>query len=180
MLNSPPLIKKHRPKVCQNTSRCVYKNSSWLVGLCVSNKNPNTQWENGDKAVVPAEWMWCKTYFSNTHDAKYCVWTEQEQMGRASFYIDLPLATALFTFLGLFSSRLFSLTPLEIMSVDITLYVWGLILRETDTPAYTQPIPTSDWVFIVSSLTNAFYNICTCNIHTFSTRIVDFSTNIQF
>ena len=154
-----------------------------LVGWsgCVYRTKTQTQWENGDKVVVPAEWMWCKTYFSNTHehDAKYCVWTEQEQMGRASFYIDLPLATALFTFLGLFSSQLFSLTPLEIMSVDITLYVWGLILRETDTPAYTQPIPTSDWVFIVSSLTNAFYNICTCNIHTFSTRIVDFSTNIQ-
>ena len=42
ILNSPPLIKKHRPKVCQNTSRCVYKNSSWLGGLCVSNKTPNT------------------------------------------------------------------------------------------------------------------------------------------
>ena len=149
-----------------------------LVGWsgCVYRTKTQTQWENGDKVVVSAEWMWCKTYFSNTHDAKYCVWTEQEQMGRASFYIDLPLATALFTFLGLFSSQLFSLTPLEIMSVDITLYVWGLILRETDTPAFLRrlfTVNTNQWLgfrFIVSSLPNAFYNICTRNIHVFSNQ----------
>ena len=92
-------------------------------------------------------------------------------------FISISLSLQLFSrFLGPFSSQLFSLTPLEIMSVDITLYVWGLILRETDTPAFLRrlfTVNTNQWLgfrFIVSSLPNAFYNICTRNIHVFSNQ----------
>ena len=100
-------------------------------------------------------------------------------------FISISLSLQLFSrFLGPFSSQLFSLTPLEnnvgwhhSLCLGIN-FAWNWYTSFPTQIIHSQYQPVIG--FIVSNLTNAFYNICTSNIHIFSTRIVDFSTNIQF